>query len=419
MSTARLLSLTSGLALGATLASLAAGQDSPLTDADRQDFAWYDGLGFPSCPGRPFVCLTRTSEKQAEGEQPWSTSGFLLAETPEAFTLLGSDVFPATLERRSNGSVVTKRAADLKSIAQEALDALREQIRTGGRGAVLPGIGRLCGGPAHCLDTPAEVFVLARRCAENGLEGMAADLLAADAKMIGSGFYGESTAGSLRACVAEDIAEAAHVRIVIDHGDRNVTRALLLARYREWLRRFPGSPLVRQVEESIRILDAMVAEDKKHVAVPLDRLAALPASRRVEELMFLLRDQEGMQMFSPGSPSIYGDWPWLDEKKRPDTLPGRIEAIGMDAVPTLIEALEDDRFTRVLGYHRLFSYSSYYVVRIGDAARELLENITGQQFWRCLNTCGSMIKDGQARDVKEKYLAWWKGRSTAPPGRGK
>jgi hypothetical protein len=394
---------------------VAVGQDSSLSDDDRKAFAWYDGLGFPSCVGRPFVCLTRTSEKPTEGEEPWSTSGFLLAETPEAFTLIGSDVFPYTMERHSNGSVITKRPGALKSIAQEALDALRDQIRTGSRGAVLPGIGRLCMGPAHSLETPAEVFVLARRCAESGFEGLAADLLTADAKMIESGFYGKSTAGSLRACIAENIARSVHSKIVVEHGDSAVSRPRLLEEYREWLRLYPDSPLREKAEADARTLAAMVAEDAKHLAIPDDRLAALPVGQRIQELIYRLRDQQGGQWSNPGSPSIYGMNVLFGGTKKGETPAGRIEEIGMDAVPALIEALEDARFTRALGFHRMWSYSSYYVVRIGDAARELLENITGQVFWTPINTAGSMIKDGQAKETKERYLAWWKARKVAPP----
>jgi hypothetical protein len=80
----------------------------------------------------------------------------------------------------------------------------------------------------------------------------------------------------------------------------------------------------------------------------------------------------------------------------------------LEAVPTLIDSLEDARFTRVLGFHRSWNYSSYYVMRIGDGAREILEDITGKSFWTRLNTSGSMIKDGQAKEVREEYLKWWK-----------
>lgn len=410
------------IALGVLLAGLlvvpATAQESSLTKEDREDLAWFDTLGFRSSAGRPFVRLTRKEREPLKDREPYFTEGFLFQESPETFALAATGLHPFSFQRRDDDCTMEKAPADLGKAASDCLASLREAIRSRSRGGVLPGFDRLCDGREGWLDTPVQAFVLARRCAENGLEGPAAELLATVRTYRADDLFEKSTK-TLREHAAEEFAEALGSLIVRDHGDPEFTRPRLLLRYDEWLRLFPGSSLRSEVEADRKILKEMIAEDAAHAAVPDDRLASLPVDQRVRELLFRLRDKVGQQSSDPGMPSIYGDFFFGGDNPREKTTAGRIEAIGIDAVPVLIEALEDARFTRTLGCHRTWSFRSYYVVRIGDAAREILENITGQHFWNRINTNGAMIKDGQAKEVKERYLAWWKARPRPPAGQGR
>src|SRR5262249_20699457 len=76
---------------------------------------------------------------------------------------------------------------------------------------------------------------------------------------------------------------------------------------------------------------------------------------------------------------------------------------GYDAVPQLIDVLEDKRLTRSVSYGRNFFFS-HQVLNVGDCAREILGRITGRHFW-----AGSprMPRDQRAAETKKQYQAWW------------
>ena len=103
----------------------------------------------------------------------------------------------------------------------------------------------------------------------------------------------------------------------------------------------------------------------------------------------------------PGSPTIWAD---LLGAASPAAL---LVDLGHDAVPALIAALPDRRWTRTVGYWRRFMFS-HYVLTVGDAAREILERIAGRSFWKLTYTAASMAKDGQAAEVQHEVEAWWK-----------
>lgn len=77
-----------------------------------------------------------------------------------------------------------------------------------------------------------------------------------------------------------------------------------------------------------------------------------------------------------------------------------------DAVPQLIEALEDQRFTRSVGFHRNF-YFSHYLLRVGDCAQSILREIAGQSFWQSRSTFSYMSMDGGTAETKKKAQAWY------------
>src|SRR5207244_11567667 len=80
--------------------------------------------------------------------------------------------------------------------------------------------------------------------------------------------------------------------------------------------------------------------------------------------------------------------------------------IGYDAVPQLIAVLEDERFTRSVGYQRNF-YFSHFVLRVGDCAEAVLERIAGRTFWEPRSSSAAMLKDGQIKEVRKSVQDWW------------
>ena len=121
----------------------------------------------------------------------------------------------------------------------------------------------------------------------------------------------------------------------------------------------------------------------------------------IAELIYQLRNQNGQQWSQPGACDIF-----LDERGE-ESPAAKLVTLGFPAVPQLIEVLEDQGFTRSVGYHRNF-YFSHHVLRVGDCAERILCRIAGRNFYQRTYTNGAMAKDGQATSIKKQIEAWWK-----------
>lgn len=358
-------------------ASVEAGDESPLDAGDRRAFAWFDGLPLPSCAGRPYVRVTTTPKRR----EPFSYEGFLLSETPTDWVLLWNDESKHVVPRNVPEWAATLERLDLRSVIEAEIVRMRA---TEG--------GHLAMGAA---------LALARRAAANGSEKVAHALLAAARNVL---VREENDAGRpIEDVAAEHFDVTVIWKCVLDFGDASVSRARLLEEMTAYAKSFPKSGHHATADEATRMLTSMLVEDATHVRLTEEAFAKLPAADRAAELIFRLRDQNGGQFSQPGSPSIF----FRADAEDDTTSPGvRLLAMGYDAVPQLIEALTDTRFTRTVGYWRDFMYS-HYVVRIGDAALELLERVTHQRFFRGEYTAASMVKDGKEHEVQAKYRAWW------------
>jgi hypothetical protein len=131
----------------------------------------------------------------------------------------------------------------------------------------------------------------------------------------------------------------------------------------------------------------------------------MTTEERVAELIFRLREQNGQQWSQPGSCDIFIHDRFGDRKGQKSPAQQLVE-IGYDAVPQLIAVIEDDRFTRSVGFHRNFHFS-HFVLRVGDCALAILERIAARSFWEPRSTSAAMLKDGQAPAAKAKVQAWW------------
>jgi hypothetical protein len=383
-------------------ATVRGGDDSPLEDADRRAFAWFDGIGLPSSKGKSFVRVTPAVKESAEGaggeDRSWGTDGFLLAEDATSWTVLRMDLWTETIRRDGDGGAMKIETLDLAGVAAAA--AKRLHGSEDGHGGVDELRDRMVRGMSVRLGEHAEALALARHCAENGLDRAAKDLLEA-ARRLPRLRDGASVEGAIEEIAADELAESVLWKITLDFGETSVPRTQLLERMRAWRRSFPKSEHAPMADEAVRILEAMVGEDAAHAPLSDAAMAKLALDARARELIFRLRDQPGGQSIQPGSPSIFCYFGRAD-----DTPADGLVAMGTDAVPALIDALVDERFTRCVGFWRDFCFS-HYVVRVGDAALEILGRTTGQRFWRGTYTAASMVKDGNQKEVQARYRTWW------------
>ncbi len=371
---------------------------SPLTDADRKAFAWFDGIGLPSCAGKPYVRV-RWVQDGAEPDAPgrdevWEVDGFVVAERDGLMTLLDGDLWPRKVERKpSPGWTGAVLPLDLARVARAATSRLRAVLEDPG---AVEAMDELYRGVRIRFGDEGQTLALARHCAEKGLEREAHALLEAARALPHAG---ASAGAPLEDVAAGQMAESVIWRIVYDFGDESISRARLLERFRGWRKSFPASPHVARADDAMRVLAPMVAEDAARPAVPDAELESLPPERRALELVQRLRDQTGdVFMGRDGRVSI--------STGGAGTPAGRLIAMGPAAAPALVDAVTDERFTRAVLFVEEMSFKRQVVARVGDLARVALESIAKQAFWEAPEDEPSMFQNAAAAEVQERCREW-------------
>ncbi len=374
-------------------------QKADLTQADQKAIAWFDTLDYPCLTGKRCVRVA-TGQWSRSGDDPPANRyvlGFLLSEEADEFTLLAFDLSTHIFERTPLGTPEHERVGYhevvLKDVAAAQLAQLHEPPdkedhwrRFGER-----------------LSERGEVFVLARGCAANGLDPLAHELIAEAAKMPARR-TGEAP-GDLVEALSEEIAHSHMWKAVVDFGDPSIGRKELLDRFRYIVKHFPTSEHASRAKETADLLAQMVKEDEEHAKREAKGLDKLPVNERVAELIFRLRDQNGHQWSQPGWCDIFGDFGGA-VKDGGKTPAHQLVEIGFDAMPQLIDVLDDRRFSRSVGFHRDF-YFSHHVLRVGDCALAIIERIAGRSFYSRRTTSSEMIKEGQESEVKQEVRKWW------------
>jgi hypothetical protein len=352
-------------------------------------FRWFDALGYPDLKGTPFVRVAVGESTKRPGQDPEVVThpAFLLDDKGETFSVLTLD-----LERRDftkvniglPGENVGYEKADLEKAALERIRALSEpDDERNRRGWNRP-------------SSDTELFALARACDRQGQAALARRLLAAAEKRPDP--RGREPA-PLRKRVTAELAMNRIWKAVRDFGDPAIPRQKLLDAFTDFAKTFPDSEHATTAKDTVKLLQVMLEEDKQRPGPgrPLDQL---PAGERVAELIFQLRDQNGAQHSQPGECDIFAD------PKGEASPAHQLVRLGFDAVPPLIEALGDERFTRSVGFHRDFYYS-HHVLRVGDAALSILQRIAGRRFFERNYTNAAMVKDEAVKATREAARAWW------------
>lgn len=157
---------------------------------------------------------------------------------------------------------------------------------------------------------------------------------------------------------------------------------------------FPESKYGRHATESAETIAKMLRAEK--LRTPSGNLQHLTLEQRVDELIFQLMNQDGVQMSQPGGCDFFCNDLGLTEGRKSSPAQQLVD-IGMPAVPHLVEALYDERFTRSVQFHRNF-YFSHTLLRVRDCVISILFRITKEPFYR------GKTADDRIRLIEE----WWK-----------
>ncbi|MEM7396503.1 MAG: hypothetical protein AAF492_29580, partial [Verrucomicrobiota bacterium] len=306
---------------------------------------------------RPYVQLT--------GDRDYATKGFLLNDQPgKSFTLL-DDYFQRTtylyLDERSGTALrFAYRKLDLQTEMKDLLKTTDENDSVRGFGVM--------------FSQRAQWFVWSWVCARHGLHEEAMKLyeVATEAK---KSYYGRRQYASeppdFFSRLKLDLGHSMMWQGVVNFGDPTYSRKELLQQFDDIVRHIPNSTHVERAEKTANLLRRMIKEDEEHVVKPA---AERSREEEIAQWIFQLRDQNGFQLGQPGGCSIF-----TTADGSTNSPAHQLERIGLDAIPQLIETLDDERFSRSVGYHRNF-YFSHEVLRIGDCARQVIEEISGRSF---------------------------------------
>jgi hypothetical protein len=186
-------------------------------------------------------------------------------------------------------------------------------------------------------------------------------------------------------------------------------RERILARVESIPKKFPGVESAFRAQEMARVLRLMVQEDRQHAQEEKLKkpFAERPRKEQIAELIFELRDQrwDPDDYDSPRQPVDI-----FDGSEHAGGSPAhRLFKLGCDAVPQLIEALSDERFSRVLDSRRRRneprSSVRYHVLTVGDCALQILERLACRKF--CKRTDRFMSESPTLIAAVKKAASHW------------
>lgn len=143
-------------------------------------------------------------------------------------------------------------------------------------------------------------------------------------------------------------------------------------------------------------LHAKLFPDSKHAALVASQLKVInrmldekrpPKEKRIEQLVYDLRDlnmqqfvqpNSGLRIIGPGSLRL-DNLPGKD-KAEPDAAK-QLRDLGYDAIPTLIDHIDDDTLTRSVDFWRNFTFS-HQVLTVGECCGQIIDAIlpAGRKF---------------------------------------
>jgi hypothetical protein len=383
-----------------SLARVPAHEKSSLPEQYREASDWFDELRFPKLDGKPFVKITLKTSGDTESELATRVAyGFVMNDIQDVRSILTTDLRLLSVATCSShtGTVVIEETP-LEPYARSALEdpdsvqrttsesywkwKTKFQFETQPTGTELQ---------PFAID-----FMLARVCLSNALDDF------------GRVFAERAVERKLQLVKSERLKDnlCFHFRIVflnravVQLADPSTPRDEVLARLQWLLRnRFDyRHDRRREIENMVSSLRKMDGEDH------LDRNRTAWRDKRKltpGELVYCLRDQTG---------DVQGTHRFfycIDVPRSPwqVTPAEQLVAMGDQAVPALIEAVEDTRLTRIVGLKNRHVLPEWRPSTVGNCAVTLLATILADwpEDWH----------EWPEDELCERLRHWWEGRQKA------
>ena len=170
--------------------------------------------------------------------------------------------------------------------------------------------------------------------------------------------------------------------------------------------RLPEKECPGEAKAMHRHYEDLLKEDGAWVEPKKEELLKYTTAQKVDYWMYKLRELSCSQWSDPGECDVLQNG-FFAEKDRPLNAAQELVKLGTAALPAIIDHLDDARPTRSVGWHRMFSHGSYYLLRYGDCCQQIFHAITEQEIYSRSSTNGYPIKDGQGAALKKKAQEWW------------
>lgn len=361
-------------------------------------FAWFDRLGFEDVSNAKFVRI-RTGASSVLGgtrREDDVSYGFLLEDKGGTFQAVLADLTVGLFEKKgtdeSDPDYCGYRDASIAATARQALHDLRNPkcFANWESEHSYHYYDRL---PRH-----AQVFVLARRCAQKGYQSLAKQLMAALAKH--SIDDGANRGRDFPEWLVTDMSRALNWRAQLAFRDPAKSWNDIRDRYRRVLEMCPGAYEARDAREMVAKIDILIAEEKEHVTTGLASIDELPLQKRAEELVWRLRDDQ----MSEAGPDVLWPRPWPSQPRGSNGAMKALLEMGFDAVPALLAELQrEEHLARSIS--RLTRYGGGMVMTdTHGLATEVLNGIAGLNFYWMSS---SQTREELRSNVLREAEAWW------------
>ncbi|MDB6032535.1 MAG: hypothetical protein JWM16_2873, partial [Verrucomicrobiales bacterium] len=164
----------------------------------------------------------------------------------------------------------------------------------------------------------------------------------------------------------------------------------LLRRFEALVKNFPRSPHLAQAQKYAVTLKQMLRDDEEHAKVA-QATDGPSRQQQIQELIFQLRNQNGVQREQPGGCDIFAD------PRGEASSAHQLLKLSMESLPELIRAFDQTSLTRSVGYQR-DSVFSHRVLTVGECAKIIVQTMFGRSF---------PAPDDSVGNPGEMATTWW------------
>lgn len=328
-------------------------------DLDR-DFKLLDKFDTLDTSKMPFVRVATGAWSRTGNQSPVNSYkyGFLLSDHAGKFTVRYLDLIEGTLDFSPVGTPECERRGyeklDLSIAVEETVQQLADY-----RKKVTRSEWFRYPAPYRPLQPGTEALLLARVCVQQGRPELVEQLIKGDCLSVAN---------------RKNLDDDLHRVITLRFSDRRYSRLDLLKMTRLWLETFSNDYYAQSTKEQESTLARMVEEDRVAESRPA---ADAPLSRQeqIQQWIHDLRDQAraqiGEDVWSQGF-YLSGDTSGPEAANEPSR---KLIDAGLEAVPALLEKLQDTTLTRCVFFFMRHG-SSTSVWKVGNFVDEILTQIT-------------------------------------------